>query len=97
MDEGKPISSIMSVGRDESFPLTSTDVDSKSNLPSSSANELNDTPSTSAGVTTMSAIPSIQQKKMKPFKLVDSIKPIEYDEMQRMSKDSFNRILHAEG
>jgi hypothetical protein len=34
---------------------------------------------------------------MKPFKLADAIKPIEYDEMQRMSKDSFNRILHAEG
>ena len=59
--------------------------------------ELTDIPSTSAGTTTVSTIPSIQQKKMKPFKLADAIKPIEYDEMQRMSKDSFNRILQAEG
>jgi hypothetical protein len=87
----------MGVGRDDSFPLSSTDIDSKSILPSTSGNELGDIPSTSAGITTMSTIPSIQQKKMKPFKLVDAIKPIEYDEMQRMSKDSFNRILHAEG
>ena len=34
---------------------------------------------------------------MKPFKLADAIKSIEYDEMQRMSTDSFYRILHAEG
>ncbi len=87
----------MGVGRDDLFPLSSTDIDSKPILPSTSGNELNDIPSTSAGITTMSTIPSIQQKKMKPFKLADAIKPIEYDEMQRMSKDSFNRILHAEG
>jgi hypothetical protein len=87
----------MGVGRDDSFPLSSTDVDMKQTTPSTSGNELGDIPSTSAGVTTMSTIPSIQQKKMKPFKLADAIKPIEYDEMQRMSKDSFNRILHAEG
>jgi hypothetical protein len=87
----------MGVGRDDSFPLSSTDIDSKSILPSTSGNELGDMPSTSAGITTMPTIPSVQQKKTKPFKLVDAIKPIEYDEMQRMSKDSFNRILHAEG
>lgn len=42
-------------------------------------------------------IPSIQQKKMKPFKLADAIKPIEYEEMRRMSTDSFCRILQSEG
>jgi hypothetical protein len=97
MDDGEPITSIMGIGRDDSVPLSSTDVDSKSILPSTSGNEHSDIPSTSTGVTTVSTIPSIQQKKMKPFKLADAIKPIEYDEMQRMSKDSFNRILHAEG
>jgi hypothetical protein len=97
MDEGKPIASIMGVGRDDSFPSSSADVESKPLLSSSSGHELGDIQSTSAGVTTMSTIPSIQQKKMKPFKLADSIKPIEYDEMQRMSTDSFYRILHAEG
>ncbi|CAF1253457.1 unnamed protein product [Adineta steineri] len=40
-----------------------TDVDIKSSLPSSSGNELGDIPSTSAGITTMSTIPSLQQKK----------------------------------
>jgi hypothetical protein len=94
MEEGKPIISIMGVGRDDLFPSSSADVDSKSVLPSTSGNEHGDILSTSGGITTM---PSVQQKKMKPFKLVDSIKPIEYDEMQRMSTDSFYRILHAEG
>jgi hypothetical protein len=97
MDEGKPITSIMGVGRDDLYPSTSADVENKPILPSTSGNESGDIQSTSAGVTTMSTIPSIQQKKMKPFKLADAIKPIEYDEMQRMSTDSFYRILHAEG
>lgn len=97
MDEGKPITSIMGVGRDDLFSSSSADVDSKAGLPSTSGTELGDIPSTSAGITTMSTIPSVQQKKMKPFKLADAIKPIEYDEMQRMSTDSFYRILHAEG
>jgi len=97
MDDGKPITSIMGVGRDDSYPSSSTGVDSKSSLATTSGHELGDIPSTSAGITTMSTIPSIQQKKMKPFKLADAIKPIEYDEMQRMSTDSFYRILHAEG
>jgi hypothetical protein len=94
MEEGNPITSIMGVGRDDFHPLSSTDIESKPNLSSTSGNELGDMPSTSAGITTMS---SIQQKKMKPFKLADAIKPIEYDEMQRMSQDSFNRILQSEG
>ena len=63
MDEGKPITSIMGVGRDDSFPSSSMDIDNKSALPSASENELGENPSTSAGVTTMSALPSIQQKK----------------------------------
>jgi hypothetical protein len=97
MEEGEPISSIAGVGRDDSGQLSSTAADSKPVLLSTSGNDSSDVPSSSAGVTTVSTIPSIQQKKMKPFKLADAIKPIEYDEMQRMSKDSFNRILHAEG
>jgi hypothetical protein len=42
----------------------------------------------------MTLIPCIQSKKMK---LLNEIKPIEYDKMQSMSIDSFHRILHAEG
>ncbi|CAF4012330.1 unnamed protein product, partial [Adineta steineri] len=61
-----------------------TDVDIKSTIPSMSGNELGDIPSTSARITTMSTIPSLQQKKMKPFKLADAIQPIEYDEMQHV-------------
>jgi hypothetical protein len=98
IEDGKPITSIMGVGRDDLFPSSITDLDNKSTLPSNSGNDLSDTPSTSASAaTTMSSMLSGQQKKMKPFKLVDAIKPIEYDEMQRMSTDSFYRILHAEG
>jgi hypothetical protein len=98
MDDGEPITSIMGVGRDDSVLISSADVDSKPILPLTSGNDLSDMPlSSSTGMTMVSTIPGIQQKKMKPFKLADAIKPIEYDEMQRMSKDSFNRILHAEG
>jgi hypothetical protein len=99
MDDGDPITSIMGVGRDDSVLISSVDVDSKPILPSTSGNDLSDMPSSSSstGMNMVSTIPGIQQKKMKPFKLADAIKPIEYDEMQRMSKDSFNRILHAEG
>ncbi|CAF1425009.1 unnamed protein product [Adineta steineri] len=96
IEDENPITSIMGVGRDDSFPSSSTDVDIKPSIQSMSGNELGDIPSTSAGITTMSTIPSLQQKKMKPFKLADAIKPIEYDEMQRMSTDSFYRILQAE-
>lgn len=35
----------------------------------------------------------ISSKKMK---LLSTIKPIEYNEMERMSIDSFNRILHIQ-
>ncbi|CAF3368490.1 unnamed protein product [Rotaria sp. Silwood1] len=96
IEEGNSIASITGVGRDDSFPSSSMDIDSKSALPSTSGNESSEIPTTSAGITTISTIPSVQQKKMKPFKLADAIKPIEYDEMQRMSTDSFYRILHAE-
>ncbi len=41
-------------------------------------------------------IPNIRSKKTKSFKFSNAIKSIEYNEMQRMSIDSFNRILHAE-
>jgi len=40
---------------------------------------------------------NIQSKKTKSFKFSNAIKSIEYNEMQRMSIDSFYRILHAEG
>jgi len=46
---------------------------------------------------TLPIIPNIRSKKMKSFKFSNAIKSIEYNEMQRMSIDSFNRILHAEG
>lgn len=36
------------------------------------------------------------QKTKKSFKLFDVVKSIDYDQMQRMSNDSFDRILHAE-
>jgi hypothetical protein len=92
MDEGKP-------NRDgEGMASSNADLDSKSSLAAlSNLNEMNDMPSSSAGATTMSNMPGGQQRKMKPFKLVDAIKPIEYEEMQRMSTDSFNRILQSEG
>jgi len=38
-----------------------------------------------------------QSKKTKSFKFTNAIKSIEYNEMQRMSIDSFYRILHADG
>jgi hypothetical protein len=38
-----------------------------------------------------------QSKKTKSFKFTNTIKSIEYNEMQRMSIDSFYRILHADG
>lgn len=92
MDDGN---STTSIGRIDSIP--SADVEAKPIISSISGNESLDSPSTSTGVTTAPTIPNVPQKKAKPFKLADAIKPIEYDEMQRMSKDSFNRILHAEG
>lgn len=97
MEEGNPISSVTGIGRADSISSSSTAVETNPIASSASGNESSDLPSTSAGATAVSTIPSIQQKKMKPFKLADAIKPIEYDEMQRMSKDSFNRILQAEG
>ena len=97
MEEEKPITSITSVRRDGSYSSLSTELDNKTMPSSIHINELSESPSTSSGVTTISTIPSVQQKKTKPFKLADAIKPIEYDEMQRMSTDSFHRILHAEG
>lgn len=97
MEEGDTINSTTGIGRIDSIPSSSSDVETKPIISSISGNDSSDLPSTSAGVTTVSTIPSMQQKKAKPFKLADAIKPIEYDEMQRMSKDSFNRILHAEG
>ena len=53
--------------------------------------------SSTGGGPVVPTIPSISQKKMKPFKLADAIRAIEYDEMQRMSIESFCRILNAEG
>ena len=97
MEEGNSINSMTGIGRTDSIPSLSADVEIKPTISSASGSEPSDLPSTSTGVSTVSTIPSIQQKKMKPFKLADAIKPIEYDEMQRMSKDSFNRILQAEG
>jgi hypothetical protein len=35
--------------------------------------------------------------KTKSYKLSNIVKPIEYNEMQRMSKESFLRILYAKG
>lgn len=94
MDDVKPnLSGNLGATRDESMGSSNADVDSKS----SNYNDMNDMPASSAGATTMSNMPGAQQKKMKPFKLIDAIKPIEYDEMQRMSTDSFNRILQSEG
>lgn len=40
---------------------------------------------------------SIPTKKTKSYKLSNVVKPIEYNEMQRMSIDAFHRILHAKG
>ena len=65
----------------------------KPSISTSNPNENAETSST----TTIMNIPSLQQKKMKPFKLADAIKPIEYEEMRRMSTDSFCRILQSEG
>jgi hypothetical protein len=45
----------------------------------------------------MSIIPCIPSKKTKSYKLFNVVKPIESNEMERMSIDSFHRILHAEG
>ena len=96
MDEEKVnLQGSVAAGREDGLPSSTGDLESKSSLGLTS--DLSDMPSSSAGVTTMSNIPGAQQRKMKPFKLVDAIKPIEYDEMQRMSTDSFNRILHSEG
>ncbi|CAF1109993.1 unnamed protein product [Adineta ricciae] len=96
MDDGKLVSNSAGVARDGAYPSSSADVESKPNVLSAGDNESNDMLSTTAGLTTMSTIPGVQQKKMKPFKLADAIKPIEYDEMQRMSTDSFYRILNSE-
>ena len=97
MDDSKSISSAAGVARDGSYPSSSADVENKPNVLSGGDNESNDMVSTTAGITTMSAISGVQQKKMKPFKLAEAIKPIEYDEMQRMSTESFYRILNSEG
>lgn len=79
-------------GRTDTSLSTATEV--KTNISAISGNESSDLTTSS---TTLTNVPSIQQKKMKPFKLIDAIKPIEYEEMQRMSKNSFNRLLQAEG
>ena len=97
MDDCKLASNSAGVARDGSYPSSSADVESKPNVLSAGDNDSNDMLSTTSGITTMSTIPGVQQKKMKPFKLADAIKPIEYDEMQRMSTDSFYRILNSEG
>ena len=98
MDDVKPnLSGNLGATREESMASSTADVDSKSSMALSNYNDMNDMASSSAGATTMSNMPGAQQKKMKPFKLIDAIKPIEYDEMQRMSTDSFNRILQSEG
>ena len=98
MDDVKPnLSGNLGATRDDSMASSGADVDSKSSMALSNYNDMNDMSSSSAGATTMSNMPGAQQKKMKPFKLIDAIKPIEYDEMQRMSTDSFNRILQSEG
>lgn len=40
---------------------------------------------------------NMQQKKKKQSMLSNMTRTIEYDEMQRMSFDSFQRMLYAEG
>ncbi|CAF3376193.1 unnamed protein product [Rotaria socialis] len=39
---------------------------------------------------------SKQQKKIKSFKLSNVLKPLEFNDIQRMSLDSFHRVLNAE-
>ena len=42
-------------------------------------------------------IPCTQTKKRKSYKFSNVVQPIEYAEMQRLSMDSFHRILDAKG
>ncbi len=46
---------------------------------------------------TPAMIKMIPCTQTKSYKLSNVIKPIEYSEMQRMSRDSFYRILYAKG
>jgi len=92
MEDSKPILPNAVQNRDENSTSSNVDVEMKPTISTSTTNESGETSST----TTMMNIPNIQQKKMKPFKLADAIKPIEYEEMRRMSTDSFCRILESE-
>ena len=93
MEDTKPVIAPAAPGRDEASASSNTDVEMKPSASTANTNESAEASST----TTMMAIPGVQQKKMKPFKLADAIKPIEYEEMRRMSTDSFCRILQSEG
>ncbi|CAF0762345.1 unnamed protein product [Rotaria sordida] len=86
--EEKVTSNVTDVQNDDPLFVISSGFDSKTHLTSTKA-----ILSTSTDVI---KIPNIQQKKMKSFKLSNTIKSFEYDEMQRMSLDSFHRMLHAE-
>ncbi|CAF3451513.1 unnamed protein product [Rotaria sp. Silwood1] len=86
--EDKVASNVTNVRNDNSSFVISSDFDNKIHLPSTNA-----ILSTS---TDLIKIPNIQQKKMKSFKLSNVIKPLEYDEMQRMSLNAFHRMLDAE-
>lgn len=50
-----------------------------------------------SNVTNKRPLKLTNENPSKKPKFLNSIKPIEYSETQRMSIDSFNRILHAEG
>ncbi|CAF0931067.1 unnamed protein product, partial [Didymodactylos carnosus] len=76
-----------------SVPSTSTSVSNEGVLSEASSSAL---PATTTANTSTMPSTTVQQKKFKPFKLADAMKPIEYEEMQRMSTDAFYRILHAE-
>ena len=77
----KSIPNIIDVQRNDPLPWVSSTVDHK-------------TLSTSIDLISNS---SKQQKKMKSFKLSNVLKPFELEDIQRMSLDSFHRVLNAEG